>query len=89
MNFILTRALFLLICLTFVNILFQTIKLSPSVKNQRDRHGIAVDGRLKSEDTDLASSTLLADENSRDIFGMVISYTAKVYLLLLKLYLNV
>jgi len=39
---------------------------------------VAVDGRLKADDTDLASSTLLADENSKDIFGMVISYTAKV-----------
>ncbi len=29
-------------------------------------------------DTELASSTLLADENSKDIFGMVISYTVKV-----------
>ena len=39
---------------------------------------MALDGRVKGEDTDLASSTLLADENSRDIFGMVISYTVKV-----------
>ena len=54
------------------------IKLSPSVGNSRDRRGIALDGRLKGDDTDLASSTLLADENSRDVFGMVISYTAKV-----------
>ena len=33
------------------------------------------------DDTDLASSTLLADENSRDIFGMVISYTVKVIII--------
>ena len=45
----------------------------------RTKHGIALDGRMKGEDTDLASSTLLADENSRDIFGMVISYTVKVW----------
>ncbi len=32
-------------------------------------------------DTELASSTLLADENSKDIFGMVISYTVKASLL--------
>jgi hypothetical protein len=48
------------------------------LKYVKDRYGIALDGRIKGEDTDLASSTLLADENSRDIFGMVISYTAKV-----------
>ena len=40
--------------------------------------GVALDGRVRGEEADLASSTLLADENSRDIFGMVISYTAKV-----------
>lgn len=60
----------------------KVIKLAPALKNLRDRFGIALDGRLKGEDTDLASSTLLADENSRDIFGMVISYTAKVKLFL-------
>ena len=56
----------------------KVMKLEPSLKYVKDRHGIALDGRIKGEDTDLASSTLLADENSRDIFGMVISYTAKV-----------
>ena len=44
--------------------------------------GIAVDGNLKCVDSNLASSTLLQDENSKDIFGMVISYTAKVKLFL-------
>merc|ERR1711974_410193 len=44
--------------------------------------GVALDGRVRGEEADLASSTLLADENSRDIFGMVISYTAKVKLFL-------
>ena len=60
----------------------KTVKLSPSARNARDRTGVALDGRIRGEDTDLASSTLLADENSRDIFGMVISYTAKVKLFL-------
>ena len=44
--------------------------------------GIAVDGNLKCVDSNLASSTLLQDENSKDIFGMVISYTVKVKLFL-------
>ena len=61
-----------------IELLPQNIKLSPSLKNTKDRTGVALDGRVKGEDTDLASSTLLADENSRDIFGMVISYTVKV-----------
>ena len=40
---------------------------------------VALDGRLKGDDTSLASSTLLADENNRDIFGLVISYSVKVF----------
>ena len=33
---------------------------------------------MKGDDTSLASSTLLADETNRDIFGLVISYAVKV-----------
>ncbi len=57
----------------------KVIKLSPTLKGMKTKTGIALDGRLKGEDTELASSTLLADENSKDIFGMVISYTTKVH----------
>ena len=39
---------------------------------------MALDGRVKGDDTSLASSTLLADENNRDIFGLVVSYAVKV-----------
>ena len=41
-----------------------------------------MDGQLKGDDTSLASSTLLADENNKDIFGLVISYSVRVKLLL-------
>lgn len=41
-------------------------------------HQVALDGRAKGDDTSLASSTLLADENNRDIFGLVVSYAVKV-----------
>jgi len=43
---------------------------------------VALDGNPKSEDQSLASSTLLADENNKDIFGLVISYSVKVKLVL-------
>ncbi len=39
---------------------------------------VALDGRFRGDDTSLASSTLLADENNKDIFGLVISYSVKV-----------
>lgn len=65
----------------------KSVRLTPAVSagSHNFRHwiqGVALDGRVRGEEADLASSTLLADENSRDIFGMVISYTAKVKLFL-------
>lgn len=72
----------MMIMMIILMILFKVMKLEAGLKSVKDRQGVALDGRIKGEDTDLASSTLLADENSRDIFGMVISYTAKVKLFL-------
>ena len=43
---------------------------------------MALEGQLKGDDTFLASSTLLADENDKDLFGLVISYSVRVKLLL-------
>lgn len=57
------------------------VTLSPTSK-AHVRTGVALDGRMKGDDTSLASSTLLADENNRDIFGLVISYAVKVKLFL-------
>jgi len=57
------------------------VTLSPTAK-AHIRTGVALDGRLKGDDTSLASSTLLADENNRDIFGLVISYAVKIKLFL-------
>ena len=65
------------------SLLHQVIRLSPTLKGIKSKEGIALDGRIRGADTELASSTLLADENSKDIFGMVISYTVKVILLVL------
>jgi len=57
------------------------VTLRPTHKSNV-RPGVALDGRVKGDDTGLASSTLLADENNRDVFGLVISYTVKVKLYL-------
>ncbi|XP_066987858.1 arrestin homolog [Macrobrachium rosenbergii] len=58
------------------------LHLQPTLKSNMDRRGIALDGHLKNIHTNLASSTLLASPENRDIFGMVISYTVKVKLYL-------
>jgi len=57
------------------------VSLSPTARKNM-RPGVALDGRVKGDDTSLASSTLLADENNRDIFGLVVSYAVKVKLFL-------
>jgi len=56
--------------------------LTPALSSNMDRRGIALDGHLKNIHTNLASSTLLANPENREIFGMVISYTVKVKLYL-------
>jgi len=56
--------------------------LIPSLATNKDRHGVAVDGQLKNVNTNLASSTLLANPEDRDMFGMIISYTVRVKLYL-------
>jgi len=56
--------------------------LLPTWASNKGRSGIALDGQLKNVNTNLASSTLLANPEDRDMFGMVISYSVKVKLYL-------
>lgn len=56
--------------------------LKPELENNKNRRGIALDGRLKREEAELASSTLLTSPDVRDSFGIVVSYAVKVKLYL-------
>ncbi|XP_037024625.1 arrestin homolog [Bradysia coprophila] len=56
--------------------------LSPCLASNKDRKGIALDGQVKKEDTNLASTTLLAAPEQRDAFGIIVSYAIKVKLFL-------
>lgn len=58
------------------------LTLVPTIASNKGRHGIAIDGQLKNVNTNLASTTLLANPEDRDIFGMVISYSVRVKLYL-------
>lgn len=60
----------------------KVIYLVPLLEANKDRRGIALDGQLKHQDTNLASSTLLASSDSRDAFGIVVSYSVKIKLYL-------
>ncbi|XP_076630439.1 arrestin 1 [Colletes latitarsis] len=60
----------------------KVLYLKPELENNKHRRGIALDGRLKREESELASSTLLISPDVRDSFGIVVSYAVKVKLYL-------
>ncbi|XP_030007973.1 S-arrestin b isoform X2 [Sphaeramia orbicularis] len=48
--------------------------LYPMLAYNKERRGLALDGRLKHEDTNLASSTIVKQEVLKEVQGMLISY---------------
>ncbi|XP_063930858.1 arrestin homolog [Zophobas morio] len=58
------------------------VYLVPLLSSNKDRRGIALDGQLKRQETNLASTTLLASPDQRDAFGIIVSYAVKVKLYL-------
>ena len=55
--------------------------LVPLASSNKDRRGIALDGHLKDDDVNLASSTLVADSKApSEQMGIVISYSVRVKL---------
>jgi len=59
--------------------LTKVFHLNPSARNNKDKRGIALDGHLRDEDVNLASSTLTAGSN-QDALGFVVSYSLRVKL---------
>uniref|UniRef100_A0A8D0H5K3 S-arrestin n=1 Tax=Sphenodon punctatus TaxID=8508 RepID=A0A8D0H5K3_SPHPU len=58
----------------------KTLMLLPLLAKNRERRGIALDGRLKDEDTNLASSTIIKDGIDRTVLGILVAYKVKVKL---------
>lgn len=59
----------------------KTFYLVPLASSNKDRRGIALDGHLKDDDVNLASSTLISEGKSpSDAMGIVISYSVRVKL---------
>lgn len=55
--------------------------LVPLASSNKDRRGIALDGHLKDEETNLASSTLVAEGKApAEAMGVVVSYSLRVKL---------
>ncbi|KAL0274256.1 UNVERIFIED_CONTAM: hypothetical protein PYX00_006724 [Menopon gallinae] len=60
----------------------KVIYLVPSYDANKNRRGIAIEGRLNNENPSLASTTLLASADGKDAFGIIVSYAVKVKLYL-------
>uniref|UniRef100_A0A4W3IPP1 S-arrestin n=1 Tax=Callorhinchus milii TaxID=7868 RepID=A0A4W3IPP1_CALMI len=58
--------------------LCKTYTLLPLAANNIEKHGIALDGKLKQEETNLASSTMIKPGVAKDVLGMLVSYSVKV-----------
>ncbi|KAM4676232.1 beta-arrestin-2 isoform 2-T2 [Discoglossus pictus] len=54
--------------------------LIPLLSNNREKRGLALDGKLKHEDTNLASSTIVKEGSSKEVLGILVSYRVKVKL---------
>lgn len=55
--------------------------MTPSLDNNKDKRGLALDGKLKHEDTNLASSTIVSDPSQKENLGIIVQYKVKVKLI--------
>ncbi|CAF0760686.1 unnamed protein product [Brachionus calyciflorus] len=55
--------------------------LTPLLDNNKDKRGLALDGKLKHEDTNLASSTIINDPTQKENLGIIVQYKVKVKLI--------
>uniref|UniRef100_A0A673A0K6 Arrestin-C n=1 Tax=Sphaeramia orbicularis TaxID=375764 RepID=A0A673A0K6_9TELE len=57
-----------------------TLNITPLLSENKEKRGLALDGRLKDEDTNLASTTMLRNVE-KDVLGILVSYKIKVNLM--------
>ncbi|TGZ55090.1 hypothetical protein CRM22_010486 [Opisthorchis felineus] len=57
-------------------------RLRPLLSNNRHKRGLALDGKLKHEDTNLASSTIICNPQQKENLGMIVQYRVKIRLVL-------
>ncbi|XP_021913016.1 beta-arrestin-1 isoform X5 [Zootermopsis nevadensis] len=62
--------------------LSKVFTMTPLLANNKDKWGLALDGQLKHEDTNLASSTLVSDPSQKENLGIIVQYKVKVKLCL-------
>ncbi|XP_049334832.1 S-arrestin a isoform X1 [Astyanax mexicanus] len=59
----------------------KTYTLLPLLANNKERRGIALDGKLKHEDTNLASSSIIKEGVLKEVLGILVSYRVMVKLI--------
>ncbi|GCB73744.1 hypothetical protein scyTo_0002825, partial [Scyliorhinus torazame] len=52
--------------------------LTPTLEDNRQKRGLALDGKLKHQDTNLASSTMFREGQDKEVLGIIVSYLFKV-----------
>ncbi|XP_055372559.1 beta-arrestin-1 isoform X2 [Condylostylus longicornis] len=60
--------------------LSKVFHVKPLLTNNKNKRGLALDGQLKHEDTNLASSTIITDPAQRESLGIIVQYKVKVKL---------
>lgn len=61
--------------------LTKVYSLTPLLANNKDKRGLALDGKLKHEDTNLASSTIIRNSTQKENLGIIVQYKVKVKLI--------
>ncbi|XP_048883693.1 arrestin-C-like [Brienomyrus brachyistius] len=64
------------------NTISEVYQVTPLLANNKDKLGLALDGKLKDEDTNLASTTLQRPAMDKEILGILVSYKISVGVLL-------
>ncbi|XP_054482370.1 arrestin 3a, retinal (X-arrestin) [Anoplopoma fimbria] len=58
-----------------------TLSITPVLSENKEKRGLSLDGRLKDEDTNLASTTVLRPGVEKDVLGILVSYKIKINLM--------
>uniref|UniRef100_A0A8C4DEJ9 Arrestin-C n=1 Tax=Dicentrarchus labrax TaxID=13489 RepID=A0A8C4DEJ9_DICLA len=58
-----------------------TVTITPLLAENKEKRGLALDGRLKDEDTNLASTTVLRQGVEKEVLGILVSYKIKINLM--------
>ncbi|XP_016527719.1 arrestin 3a, retinal (X-arrestin) [Poecilia formosa] len=59
----------------------KTLSITPLLSDNKEKRGLALDGRLKDEDTNLASTTMLPQGVEKEVLGILVSYKIKINLM--------